>query len=357
MPRRKYPHLLQETTRHQTTVWYVRVGKGPRTRIHGAYESPEFMAEYHRAIVGAPAVAAQATAKSESLRWLWDRYRETTRWSDLAQATRKQRESIMHGVLDKAGDDPFLGIDRETIEDSIAARRDTPAQARNFLKLMRHFFCWAKKAKHVAADPTEDVKAPTLKASDGFPAWTEEDIAAYETKWPRGTRQRVWLDVIQYTGLRRGDAVRVGRQHVKDGIIYIKTEKSRFELEVAIPLLPPLAETLKAGPTGDLAFICGASGEPFTKESFGNNFRDAARAAGVNKSAHGIRKAAATIAAENGATVAELDAIFGWTGGKMAALYTKAADRRRLAKAAAKKLQRDANPAPKIPVRGSGEIG
>ena len=46
-------------------------------------------------------------------------------------------------------------------------------------------------------------------------------------RWPIGTRQRVWLDVLIYTGLRRGDAVRFGRQHVRDGIATIKTEKTR----------------------------------------------------------------------------------------------------------------------------------
>ena len=51
----------------------------------------------------------------------------------------------------------------------------------------------------------------------------------------------------------------------------------------------------------------------------------------MNKSAHGFRKIGATRAANNGATVAQLDAIFGWTGSKMALLYTQNADRRRLA--------------------------
>jgi hypothetical protein len=57
---------------------------------------------------------------------------------------------------------------------------------------------------------------------------------------------------------------------------------------------------------------------PFTKESFGNDFRQACRAAGVPGSAHGVRKIAATRAANAGATVAQLEAIFGWSGGVMA---------------------------------------
>jgi integrase len=157
----------------------------------------------------------------------------------------------------------------------------------------------------------------------------EDDVTAYEQRWPIGTRQRVWLDVLLYTGLRRGDAVRLGRQHVRDAIAMIKTEKTG--MPVTLPILPVLTKTLAAGPCGDLTFIAGASGRPFTKESFGNEFREACRAAGVPGSAYGVRKIAATRAANAGATVAQLEAIFGWQGGTMASLYTRAADRRRLA--------------------------
>lgn len=72
-----------------------------------------------------------------------------------------------------------------------------------------------------------------------------------------------------------------------DGVAGIKTEKSGFTIEVTIPLLPPLVEAIEAGPTADLAFICGAAGTPLTKESFGNDFREACNKAGVRKSAHG----------------------------------------------------------------------
>ena len=58
----------------------------------------------------------------------------------------------------------------------------------------------------------------------------------------------------------------------------------------------------------------------------------------MEKSAHGIAKIGATRAANNGAAVAELEAIFGWSGGRMASLYTRAADRTRLAKRAMEKL-------------------
>lgn len=110
---------------------------------------------------------------------------------------------------------------------------------------------------------------------------------------------------------------------------------------VHIPILPELKATLEAGPTGDLAFIANAgNGNPLSKESLGNLFAEACRAAGVRKSAHGLRKAAATNAANHGATVAELEAIFGWQGGQMASLYTRSANRRALSAGAMTKLSR-----------------
>ena len=166
-------------------------------------------------------------------------------------------------------------------------------------------------------------------------------MATYERRWQIGTRQRVWLDVLLYTGLRRGDAVRFGRQHVRDGVGALKTEKSGFTVVVTLPILPVLAETLAAGPCGDLTFIVGEIGQPLTKESFGNLFRAACTTAGVPGSAHGVRKIAATRAANAGATVAQLEAIFGWSGGTMASHYTRSADRQRLAVEAMHKLAKE----------------
>ena len=92
-------------------------------------------------------------------------------------------------------------------------------------------------------------------------------------------------------------------EHVRDGIAEIRTEKSGFTVAVTLPILPALSETILAGPCGELTFICGERGDPLTKESFGNEFRAAGKATGVPGSAHGVRKLAATTAANNGATV------------------------------------------------------
>jgi integrase len=95
-----------------------------------------------------------------------------------------------------------------------------------------------------------------------------------------------------------------------------------------------------------------------TKESFGNAFRDACRAAGVPGSAHGVRKIAATTAANNGATTSQLKALFGWRTDSMPAIYTKNADRERLGREAGHMLANDERtsiPAPEGQVRAKNE--
>lgn len=357
MPRPRPPHLHRQVTRHGRVVWYVRVDKGRRIRLKAEFGSEGFDLEYQAAVAGRSPSPRRGPA-SGTLAWLIEQYRGTAAWAALSTATRRQRDNIFKHVLAASGQEPAVKINQASIVAAKEARGKTPAQARNFLDAMRGLFQWALEAKHVKTDPTFGVKNPPRPKGDGFIPWTEENVTAYEACWPIGTRQRVWLDVLLYTGLRRGDAVRLGRQHVRDGVATLRTEKSQGDMEVTLPILPVLSATLDAGPTGDLTFICGASGKPLTKESFGNEFKAACVAAGVPGSAHGVRKIAATTAANNGATVAQLEAIFGWTGGAMASLYTRKADRRRLAKEAMSKLANDDRtsiPSPDLPVR-AGEL-
>lgn len=321
-------YLMREKTRHGKTVSYFRVKHGPRIRMPGEYGSDEFTAAYRAALAGDKPVP-KAKDDPRSLAWLWKQYTGSSAYTALSSATRKQRENIMKHVLESSGKAPFKAITKAHIVDGRERRAKTPAQARNFLDAVRGLFRWALEAQLVDADPTSGVKNPKHPKNAGFPAWNDADVEKYYAQWQLGTKERVWIDVLLYTGLRRGDAVLLGRQHIRDGIASLKTGKTGTK--VVIPILPPLQKTLDAGPTGDMHFIVGDTGKPLTKESFGNMFRRACNDAGVTKSAHGLRKIAATRAAEAGAAVAELEAMFGWSGGTMASLYTRTADRRKLA--------------------------
>jgi integrase len=121
-------------------------------------------------------------------------------------------------------------------------------------------------------------------------------------------------------------------------------------MPIYVPVHPALVQSITACPSPDLAINCKDDGTHYTKEGLGNFFREAIEAAGIpvtkngskekGYSGHGLRKASATIAAESGATEAELNAMFGWSGHQMAQHYTKKADRKRLAARAMQKWTR-----------------
>lgn len=356
MPRPRPQYLHHQVSRHGKTVWYVRMGKGPRIRIKATYGTPEFEEAYQAALQGERATAPGKAAKG-TLEWLWMLYRQSDAWRDLSLATRKQRENIMRPVLKAAGSHALSKINAASIQAGKDRRSATPSQAKHFVTTMRNMFAWAIDTKLARTDPTQGIKFKRSKKEKkgGFPVWTDDDIEAFERRWPRGTRQRVMFDIFLYTGLRRGDAAKVGKQHVKNGVISLETEKTGTW--VYIPVLPELQATLDAGPTGDMAFIGNAlTGGSLKKEVLGNLFAEACRAAGIKKSAHGLRKAAATNVADRGGTDSELDALFGWEDGQTSKIYTKASNRKRLATRAGAKLSRTETetsiPSPDHKVRG-----
>lgn len=337
------PHLMRERTRHGRIVYYVRRDRGARIRLRAEYDTAEFWAEYRAALEGVSPKAV-GKAKPQTLRWAIDLYRHSSDWAQLAPATRKGRENVLINVIKTAGDTPLADITTEAIEAGRDRRVDRPGAANNFLKALRPLFAWLVAKRVVSVDPTKGVK-PLKKASDeGFHTWTEVEIARFEARWPVGTRERLAFDVFLYTGLRRGDACKLGRQHVRDGVISIRTEKTGET--VTIPILPPLAASISAAKTGDLTYLVTEYGRPFNKFGFGNWFRVTCRQAGCPGSAHGLRKAAAVRVAEAGANERALMALFGWSSNRMASHYTRAADRKRLSAQTAAML---------IPVRRENE--
>jgi len=117
--------------------------------------------------------------------------------------------------------------------------------------------------------------------------------------------------------------------------------RKKKPITLTIPILEDLEEVLAASPLGDLTWLVTTFGNGFTPAGFGNWFRDQCNKAGLRHcSAHGLRKAGATIAADNGASSHTLMSIFGWSTIKQAELYTRSADQKRLAASGMKLIGR-----------------
>ncbi len=165
---------------------------------------------------------------------------------------------------------------------------------------------------------------------EGFHAWSISDLEQYEQTHPIGTKARLALALFLYTGQRKGDVVRMGRQHVRDGWLSIRQQKTGMLVD--IPILDSLQEAIDASPTGDLTFIVTSFNKPFTSNGFGNRMRKWCDEAGLPEcSSHGLRKAMATRLADLGCSTHEISAIGGWETLKEVERYTKQANRKRLA--------------------------
>jgi integrase len=191
------------------------------------------------------------------------------------------------------------------------------------------------------ADPTIGVKRLDTPKSDGFEPWSEDDIAAFEARWPIGSRERLAFALLLYTSQRRSDVIRMGPQHIENGRIKVRQAKTGKRL--AIPVHPALREAIDAHPSDHLTFLAVRGGRPFASgAAFYQWFKPACAAAGLpdNLSPHGLRKAAARRLAEAGCTPHEIMAVTGHVTLAEAERYTRDANQRRLAESAIARIGR-----------------
>jgi integrase len=339
MSRPRKPYLQKELTRHGKVVWYFRRGKEKRIRLSGTYGSREFNAAYDAALAGV-AIQKKATPSQSSLRWLVDRYYASGRFEKMQPNTQRNHRLMLESVCKTGGALSFRLLTAAEVRAGMVRREGTPRMAATYVSVMRALFDFAKDNAWIDHNPVvEDIKARGAK-TDGYHSWTDEQVEQYQRCHPVGTLARLALDIMLYTGLRRSDAIAFGRQHISNGTITIRAGKNRAD--IIIPLLPPLAASIEASKDkcGDMVFLINARHQPWKNIAFGYWF--AARCDEANLPtecrAHGLRKAGATMAANNGATPHELSAMYGWASTKMAEIYTKKADRIRLAERAANKL-------------------
>jgi integrase len=323
------------------------------------------MAEYEAATTVSPPVTAKGVSPG-TWRWLCVKYfSECADYLRLDERTKRVRRGIIEATFDEPiapGSSRFfrdMPLARMT-EDAVEVLRDrkiqTPESANARLKAVRQVFKFGIKKRLAPRNPARDVEY-FKSGSTGFHTWTPEEVQQFEARHLIGTKARLALALMLFTGQRRSDIIRFGRQHAKGGRLIFTQHKGRNRKpkQLTLPILPALQRIIDATQCGDLTFLVNEFGRPFTDAGFGNWFRDRCVEAGVPGRAHGLRKAGATIAANNGATSRQLMAIFGWDTLKEAERYTRGADQLRLAEAAMHMLEaQEQNGTEPCPTEGSG---
>src|SRR6516164_7427368 len=280
---------------------YFRRRGSPRIPLPGIVGSAEFMAAYQAALATAPsAIGADLRSKPGSVSAAIAEYYGSIAFRSLSGGTPAKRRTILERFRENHGHMPLASLPKEFI----IALLDTmpPHAARNWLKSFRHFIRWCLDRKLVRDDPTFSIRLKVPK-SDGFHTWSEDQISAFEAHHKIGTKPRLALALGIYTAQRRGDVVRIGRQHIRDGVLAIRQQKTGTTL--AIPVHPDLAAIIAATPLGHLTLLTTSTGKSYGANDFTDQFRAWCDAAEVPQHCvfHGLRKAALTRLADAGCTV------------------------------------------------------
>jgi integrase len=335
-------HINSFKDRHGKVRFYFRRPGHKSVALPGRPGSTEFMAAYEVALSGettTPKEIGAGRVRPGTVAALTIAYFNSIAFGNLAKGTQRERRIILERFAAEHGDKPIAPLQRNHVERMVAAKANTPAAALNFLKAVRALMKFGVDTKVLKDNPTLGVERPRIK-SDGHRTWTEDDIAAFEARHPVGSKARLGFALLLHTAQRVGDVLRMGRQHVRDGVIQIRQDKTGTVL--AIPILPELQAVLDVtSPSEHLTFVTTQHGKPYTPRGFADAFAVWREEAGLPKGLvpHGLRKAACRRLAEHGCSSKEIAAWSGHLSLREIERYTKTADQRRMARSAMTKLQ------------------
>jgi integrase len=336
MKRRNPPHVHEYQTRHGNTVFYVRRPGRQKVRLkieEGTLPwSPRFMDAYERAMDQQPPleIGAKRTVEGTVSHGLISYY-QSTLFTGLAISSQKMRRAELERFRNDHGEKRLVTMHGIAVQNIL--NRKTPASQRNFRKALRGFLDHCLSLKMISIDPLATAKLSRMKTVGHHP-WESSECEQFESHHAIGTRARLAYELLLQAGQSKCDVVRMGRQHVRRGMMTMSRQKTGTPFNVEIT--PRLQEAIDAMPaTNRLTFLITEAGNPFTAAGFGNWFRDMCRDAKLPArcTSHGLRKAAATYLAEMGATDHQLMAWFGWSSISQAQVYTKAANGKVLSRA------------------------
>lgn len=337
------PYVQRFTDRHGKVRHYFRKPGYKRLALPGDPWSREFMAAYHTALAKQekrPVMIAQAGPGT--LGALLVEFYSSAHWAGLKENTQANYRNIYERLRQDYGHNPVRAITRKDIDRLMDERAATPGAARSLMKRLRTLLDFAVKRDYLETNPARMSEIPRVQ-SEGFRAWTEADIAKFEAHHPEGSRARLALALLLYTGQRRSDVVTMGWQHVQGGkmnVLQMKGRKGKPRVRLTIPLHRNLSAALATVPRTNLTFLMTAYGKPMTPAGFTQWFVEMAKAAELPERSgpHGLRKAAARRLAEAGASALQIAAITGHQTLAEVSRYTASAEQERLAEGAMAKL-------------------
>lgn len=341
---RNYRYVVQDRDRHGNVRVYLRQPGKSKVRLYETPGTDAFDAEYRKAVNAKPQKAKPAVALGMVLPGSVDAlcvaYYKSAEFRRMDERTQRVRRGILDSFRQSHGNKPAARLEARHLIGLRDDRAETPEAANSLLKALRAVYRHGMALSLVYDNPA--AKVGYLPGSaEGFHAWTLEEVRQFEAHHPVGSKPRLAMALLLYTGQRRSDVVQLGRQHVRDGWLAFTQHKNRNRrpVRLELPIVPELQRILDASHTGELAFLVSDRGTPYSAETFGNRFRKWCREAGLPLcSPHGLRKAAASRLAELGCTAHEIMAVTGHRTLKEVDRYTRGAAQRVMAESAFSRL-------------------
>jgi integrase len=300
----KYVRGFQD--RHGKPRFYFRRKGYKSLPLPGLPWSPEFMKAYEAATAGMlPVQVGAHRTLPGTINSLVVAYYASEAWNrELAAETQKNRRRIIERFRAQHGDKRVALLQRDHILRMLAEIGKLSAK-RHWLKAIRGLLRSVIPTMR-QNDPTEGIASIKLPKTKGHHTWTDDEIAQYRAYWPLGTQQRLVMEFALETASRRGEVVRLGPQHVKNGRIRI--ERTHGSKDVDIPMSSELQQACHAMPKAHLTYIVTAYCKPRSKYGLGNDFAKWATEAGlpVRCRLHGLKKGGMRRLAEAGNTTHEL---------------------------------------------------
>jgi integrase len=269
----------------------------------------------------------------------WKKLGETSRDSYIARAERFLAMEIVPGV--PYADVPVEDLKRRHVKTLLGSMADTPHAAYDTFVVLRKMILVALDEEWIEVDPTHRVKY--RPEPDGHRAWTDDERAQFERRWPLGTMARTAYACGLYTGQRRGDLVRFKWADFAGDKFSLTQQKTGKKL--VLPVLPVLREALDAA-SRDSDYILGTiRHRARSVGTLTNDFMKWTTDAGLEGcTLHGLRKTLGKILAETGATTREQMDTLGHDSITYAELYSREAEQARLAKTALSKASKRLRP-------------
>jgi integrase len=328
-------HCTHQTDRYgKQRVRFRR--RGVSVYLTGIPWSEGFMRQYAAALEreegNRATIGASLRTLPGSFSALCVSYYASPEFRGLATSTQQIRRNIIERFRAEHGHRLLKDMQRGHIRHILGAKASTPEAANNLLKVLRVMLDYAVSIGMAASNPAIGVKR-YAKKGEGIHTWSEAEVAQFEAHYPIGSKPRLAFALLLYTAQRRGDAVRMGWQHLQGDLIAVRQQKT--DRPLLIPVHPELAHALASVPRTNLTFLLNEYGRPFTSKSFGNWFRVRCNEAGLPQcSAHGLRKCAATRLADAGCSLHRIMAVTGHKSMASVKPYTDRADQARLAREA-----------------------